>query len=439
KPDDEVNKLYIKYLCEEANNTNYTFTPEDEEALLEHANWDTIQNFMTKVRQPCHEMLLACYYGGHPHSCVTIFNPSLTDEGICCSFNKVKRDLIFRNPRDLSDLNVTFPAKVADWTPENGYPKGTPTGTLPWRPRGAGTHLGLTLLLDANIDDYYCSSTASVGFKFRLHNPVETPKVAEFGHTLSPGKEYRIAIRPIITNSSATLKGIPTNKRQCVFSNEKYLKFYRTYTQRNCALECEANYTLEVCQCVPYYLPKDANTTICGQKEENCTTGARRTIEMRLVDEFANTTIFTTNNDEYLQKPTCQCLPGCSELNYQITLSSARFGGTFPLSKEFIATTQRNETYFKRNVAIVHFYFMESQFFNYHKSELFGFTEFLSNTGGLLGLFLGFSFLSVVEAFYFISLRLWCSLIKKRNPQKPSILLTNANNINTVTPYPFTQ
>ena len=60
---------------------------------------------------------------------------------------------------------MTFPNNVADWNPEDGYPKGTATGTLPWRPRGAGAHLGLTLLLDADIDDYYCSSTASIGFK----------------------------------------------------------------------------------------------------------------------------------------------------------------------------------------------------------------------------------------------------------------------------------
>jgi amiloride-sensitive sodium channel len=89
----------------------------------------------------------------------------------------------------------------------------------------------------------------------RLHNPVETPKVADFGLLLSPGEEYRVAVRPIISNASSSLRRIPENKRQCVFSDEKYLKFYHTYTQRNCALECEANYTLATCMCVPYYLP----------------------------------------------------------------------------------------------------------------------------------------------------------------------------------------
>lgn len=36
-----------------------------------------------------------------------------------------------------------------------------------------------------------------------------------------------------------------------------------------------------------------------------------------------------------------------------------------------------------------------------------------ANTGGLLGLFMGFSFLSAIEVIYFISLRLWCAVSKK--------------------------
>ncbi|KAI8424535.1 hypothetical protein MSG28_002992 [Choristoneura fumiferana] len=43
------------------------------------------------------------------------------------------------------------------------------------------------------------------------------------------------------------------------------------------------------------------------------------------------------------------------------------------------------------------------------RSELFGLTDFLANCGGLLGLFLGFSFLSLIEIFYFCTL----SFLKK--------------------------
>lgn len=33
---------------------------------------------------------------------------------------------------------------------------------------GIGTHLGLTITLDSELHDYYCSSTASAGFKVAM-------------------------------------------------------------------------------------------------------------------------------------------------------------------------------------------------------------------------------------------------------------------------------
>jgi len=40
-----------------------------------------------------------------------------------------------------------------------------PPDVIPWRPYGAGLTYGLTLALDVNMDEYYCSSTAGAGFK----------------------------------------------------------------------------------------------------------------------------------------------------------------------------------------------------------------------------------------------------------------------------------
>jgi amiloride-sensitive sodium channel len=133
-------------------------------------DWDSLKKFMIRVSQPCHEMIISCLWANNPKDCSELFNPSLTDEGICCSFNKVKSDYIFRNPKDISYLNVTFPNPSANWTPENGYPPNTPAEFIPWRPWGAGNHLGLTLVLDAEIEEYYCSSEVSYGFKVIFTN-----------------------------------------------------------------------------------------------------------------------------------------------------------------------------------------------------------------------------------------------------------------------------
>jgi hypothetical protein len=64
---------------------------------------------------------------------------------------------------------------------------------------------------------------------------------------------------------------------------------------------------------------------------------------MRLEDESANTT--DSETESQAQPPIrCQCLPGCSELRYRGTLSSAPMTGNFTLNKDYAA---KNETYFR--------------------------------------------------------------------------------------------
>lgn len=55
-------------------------------------------------------------------------------------------------------------------------------------------------------------------------------------------------------------------------------------------------------------------------------------------------------------------------------------------------------------------YFRTSQFVTSKRHELYGFTDFLANFGGLLGLFTGFSALSLMELLYFLSIRMFCNL-----------------------------
>lgn len=57
-------------------------------------------------------------------------------------------------------------------------------------------------------------------------------------------------------------------------------------------------------------------------------------------------------------------------------------------------------------------FFKEMQFITSERNELYGQTDFLANCGGLLGLFTGFSFLSIVEILYFLTLRLMCNVRK---------------------------
>lgn len=92
---------------------------------------------------------------------------------------------------------------------------------------GSGSHLGLTVIMNANTDDYHCSSTNSAGFKILLHSPIELPKIADYGISITPGYETRIVVTPNLYDTSDALRRVPRHVRQCVFEDEYELSYFR--------------------------------------------------------------------------------------------------------------------------------------------------------------------------------------------------------------------
>lgn len=81
------------------------------------SKWETVKNFMIKViyyfkyilsmihcvsvfqvSQPCAEMVVNCQWQGMLYPCGEIINPALTDEGVCCTFNKVASEYMYHHP-----------------------------------------------------------------------------------------------------------------------------------------------------------------------------------------------------------------------------------------------------------------------------------------------------------------------------------------------------
>lgn len=64
--------------------------------------------------------------------------------------------------------------------------------------------------------------------------------------------------------------------------------------------------------------------------------------------------------------------------------------------------------------AYIMLFFKEDHFISLKRAELFGITDFIANCGGLLGLFMGVSLLSIVEIIYFCTIR-WIYRLKGRD------------------------
>ncbi|EDW81987.1 uncharacterized protein Dwil_GK25370 [Drosophila willistoni] len=376
--------------------------------------WKYFKAILMEVAQPCDDMLISCTFGARREKCSLLFNSILTDDGLCCNFNALDPFYVIRNYSDdvrLEPEEENSKYEAVDWTPENGYAKNLPEFYYPRTSGGTGIRMGLTVVLNASISEYYCTKSMSVGFKVLVHNPAELPKVSNYGFLVTAGREARIPIEPIYEDALPTIRSIKKTTRRCLFSDENDLAYYRTYSRKNCELECEAKLLLQVCSCVLYYLPRiDPAARVCGPNDNACTNQVQTAIES------------TQSN------LSCEsCWPGCFELTYRATVSTSSImtGSSFQPSDDLLATIFRGPYTKISELSMLHFYYVSNTFRSTTKSEMFGFTEFLSNTGGLLGLFMGFSIFSIIEIVYYITVRPYCAsrTIQRRRREHQAQLL----------------
>ena len=63
----------------------------------------------------------------------------------------------------------------------------------------------------------------------------------------------------------------------------------------------------------------------------------------------------------------------------------------------------------------MHIYFNKLHFISNQRGELYKFIDFLANIGGLMGLCLGVSLISVLEFLYFFTARFYFNIVTPRS------------------------
>ncbi|KAL4720041.1 hypothetical protein ACJJTC_010005 [Scirpophaga incertulas] len=345
-----IDKKLLESLCSTHNDSDIF-----EDNIAESADWEYTRSFLINITQQCNEMLTSCRWNSNVMSCQDLFNAQLTDEGLCCTFNVVHRDKMFRNPKELN-------------------------------PKGVGTKHGLTLVLDANVAEYYCASTESAGFKIVMHNPTETPKIANLGEIFGPGMEARVIIQPRILDAQSDLQYIEINKRLCL-----------TYTLKNCEMECEAK-----CNARSVW---NAYFTTCQKINQHACVAKLMLSAMKIRPSSRK------------KKRVCEdCMPACTEISFFERITTA------PLSRALICSlrlTSFSIVSFSENMLVVHFFFEDDSFIRYNeRRDFLDLPNFYQTLGGLLGLCMGFSMMSAVELVYYVTLRVLC-MARHRRPKHP--------------------
>lgn len=273
------------------------------------------------------------------------------------------------------------------WNQHKGYLTNA-FDTYPPRALGLGEGGGLyanLYLEDFRNLDFTCQGIKH-GYKIIVHAPNELPQFSK--HFLVPlEKEVLVSIRPNMINTSNGLRNYDAHDRQCFFNDERHLKYFKIYTQSNCELECLSNFTYSECGCVKFSMPRDSKMKICKLQNVDCYKNVEGKLFEKRFGDY-NSRFINANNSENT-KSTCDCLPSCTSLSYDVEISQTDLDSENYFEQHIYNAIQDDgkKWYPKTNARYsdLSIFFKENHFFALKRSELYGFSDFVANIGGLLG------------------------------------------------------
>nr|CAI5824716.1 unnamed protein product [Callosobruchus analis] len=261
---------------------------------------------------------------GDPMPCTKLFEPIILDESVCYTFNMLDRTAIFQD-EVVHFKNYHSTEKTLNWDVDKGYSNVTDAfSTYPFNAylSGYGNGLHITFKQLASELDYLCLQTLQ-GFSVSLHAPHVVPQLNKEFFQVSFGDAVMALVLPKVMKTSQKVRKYHPNTRECYFTNEKPLRYFKQYTPN---------------------------------------------------------AFF------------CDCKPSCVEITYDAKLSQSPWN----YKERYMARHRKpiNDSYLYAKLSV---FFKQESFLTSERNELYGPTDFLANFGGLLGLFTGFSLLSLAE------------------------------------------
>ncbi|XP_077285517.1 pickpocket protein 28-like [Arctopsyche grandis] len=380
----------------------------------------TTIDYLKEFGQSFNEMFNKCEWKKKDIDCKELFRPVFTESGQCYTFNILDAEELFRKKVIYNDLHSFENGTKSDgWTMDRGYPGNLSANTYPERGTTSGADGSLTVVLKTYYKDIdYLCATSLQGFKISLHAPSDFPRVSQQYFMVPLQQDLIAAIKPNMIITSKGLRGYDPQRRKCFMTVERKLKFFKVYTQQNCQIECLSNYTDSVCGCVAFWMPRSRSIPVCSSMKKVCMSKAQddlQKLELRYALAVRSKDKEQVKNLENLMK--CDCLPACTSLIYDSEVSQSDFHW-LDLAKAKKKDTPRIKEF---GLSRVSMFFKDAEFIMSRRSELYGITDFLANCGGIMGLFLGFSFLSLVEIIYFLTIKPICNFRRKKITQTDTL------------------
>jgi hypothetical protein len=287
----------------------------------------------------------------------------------------------------------------------------------------AGNINGLRLELFIGNPYNIANFVSTTGYHVIVHN--RTYKISLFdGYDISTGVETNLAIsRLYVTNKPKPYSDCIDLNSIDSFDSDFYRAIYglnQTYRQIDCFDLCFQQLLINTCQCYTNTINKLNGTIPClDYFQSNCLT---------------NTWNSFLSND-YMSKNCVQYCPlECKSVNYQITTTfsnypSYNYALDSLMNNPIIKSKFQNETLtydlIKQSVLSLNVYYDQLSYTQISKDAKLGLVDLISGIGGLLGLFLGMSFLSFVELIEIILESIVIILKKFKNNKTEDFFIKN--------------
>ncbi|XP_072764610.1 sodium channel protein Nach [Anoplolepis gracilipes] len=354
----------------------------------------TVETLMEQLMQPCSALLVRCVWIGQIHDCNKIFKTVKTREGFCCSFNshydlnvaQSKLDEQTREPPDLNSTDLDF---------ISGYLPGVHEIL---KAPGSGRDVGLAVALNVERNMYKATSRPYVGASVMIHDPIDFPDIGAHMASVLPGHILEISVLGISMKSMENLRYLPVKKRMCYFDEEVKVPGETRYSYQSCVSECLATNIQRLCGCLPFYYPEiHEGVRTCYLTDLDCLLSIQR-------------------SPDFWKMETCKkCLPQCSDVAYRIDTEDVQIDDA-----EFDSVLTHDLD--KNNISFVNVFFRDRSYVEYRKESIISWDSLLASFGGIFGLCLGGSMISIIELVYLLVKQFFKIQLHKKRVQSRTIL-----------------
>ncbi|XP_029662938.1 pickpocket protein 28-like [Formica exsecta] len=347
----------------------------------------TVESLMEQLMQPCSALLVRCAWIGQIRDCNKIFKTVKSREGFCCAFNShynlnVRQNTLNEQTDDPPDFNISS----ADLPGVREILKAP----------GSGRDIGLAIALNVERNMYKATTRPFVGASVMIHDPIDFPDIGAHTASVLPGHVLAISVTSTSIKSMESLRYLPTNKRLCFFDEETPGE--TRYSFQSCISECIAKNIQRLCGCLPFYYPEmHEGVRTCYLPDLDCLLSMRR-------------------SSEYWKTETCKkCLPQCTDMMYQINLEDVKMDDV-----NFDSDITRGLDI--NNMSFVYIFFGDLSYVEYRKDSIINWDSLLASFGGIFGLCLGGSVISVIELVYLLARQFFTRQLPKRQERSRTSL-----------------